>query len=180
MAELLASPHCHVRSTGMASQSPLDHHRPLDCSLDHNILRGEYVDLSLLFSRLATVVAHPQAPSLQIRLEDLSPGSARTPITMVPWSMRTLVEGWSLLNICRSSAVRRPNLRGLSCSITKSSFAVPPPTICPWIGSCDLELWTVTFSGQTKPHCLIPLLQPHRWPSPLSERPYFSILLQCQ
>ena len=42
--------HSHqVRSTGMASQSPLDHHRPLDCSLERNILRGEYVDLSSLF-----------------------------------------------------------------------------------------------------------------------------------
>ena len=38
-----------VSSTSMASQSPLDLHRPLDCSLEHTILRGEYVDLSLLF-----------------------------------------------------------------------------------------------------------------------------------
>ena len=38
-----------VSSTSMASKSPLDLHRPLDCSLEHNVLRGEYVDLSLLF-----------------------------------------------------------------------------------------------------------------------------------
>ena len=36
-----------------------------------------------------------------------------------------------LINICRSSAVRRPNFKGLPSSITTSSFAVPPPTSCP-------------------------------------------------
>ena len=70
------------------------------------------------------------------------------------WSVRTLVQRWSWLNI-GSSAVRKPNFRGLLGSITKSSFAVPPPTICPRIGFCDLELWTVTFLGQTKPHCFL-------------------------
>ena len=67
-----------VRPTGMAS--PLGLQQPLDWSLEENILWGEYVDFALL---LPDSLTHPQAPTLQFRLEDLSPGSAGTPITMV-------------------------------------------------------------------------------------------------
>ena len=54
--------------------------------------------------------------------------------------VRTLVERWNLLNICRSSAVRRSNLRALPGFTTMSNFAVAPPTICPWIGV--LLIWS--------------------------------------
>ena len=67
-----------VRPTVMAL--PLDLQRPLDRSLEQKILQGQYVDFALL---LPDSLTHPQAPTLQFRLEDLSPGSSGTPITMV-------------------------------------------------------------------------------------------------
>ena len=49
-------------------------------SLEEKILRDEYVDFVLF---LPDSLTHPQAPTLQFRLEDLSPGSSSTTITMV-------------------------------------------------------------------------------------------------
>ena len=66
------------RHAGTAS--PLGLHRPLDRFLGDKILRGDYVDFSLL---LPDSLTHPQAPALQFRLEDSAPGSPGTPLTMV-------------------------------------------------------------------------------------------------
>ena len=134
----------------MASQSPLDHHRPLNRSLEHNILRGEYVDLSLLFPDYCCSSPPGPIPSVSARGLVLK-------LRAYPYHHGTLIDSFQkwldayttlilvvvraypctaveLINICRSSAVRRPNFKGLPSSITTSSFAVPPPTSCPWIG----------------------------------------------
>ena len=66
-----------VCPTGMAL--PFGLQQPLNF-LEEKILRGEYVDFSVL---LPYSLTHPQAPTHQFRLEDSSPGSAGTPITMV-------------------------------------------------------------------------------------------------
>ena len=69
-----------IRNTGMAS--PLGLQRPLDRSLEEKILRGEYVDFALL---LPDSLTHPQAPTLQFRLEDSSPGFG-APLS--PWFVK--------------------------------------------------------------------------------------------
>ena len=52
----------------MTSQSPFDHHRPLDRSLEHNILRGyRYVDLSLLFPKYCCSSPPGPIPSVSAR-----------------------------------------------------------------------------------------------------------------
>ena len=70
------------------------------------------------------------------------------------WSVRTLVQRWSWLNI-GSSALRRPILGAYLAQLRRAVSPSRRPRSVPELGSCDLELWTVTFSGQTKPHCFL-------------------------
>ena len=55
------------------------------------------------------------------------------------------------------------------------------PRSVPELGSCDLELWTVTSSGQTKPHCFL-CYSPIADPTPLREALFlhtFTMLISC-
>ena len=60
--------------------TPLDLHRPLEKSLEDKILRGEFIDFCLL---LPDFMYRSQAPALQLRYEDASPGSQGSPLTLV-------------------------------------------------------------------------------------------------
>ena len=55
-------------------------HRPLEKNLEDKILRGEYVDFTLL---LPDSIAHPQSPVVQLRVEVSDPGSLVSPVIMV-------------------------------------------------------------------------------------------------
>ena len=162
-----------VCPTGMAS--PLGLQWPLDCSLEEKILRGEYVDFALLLSDSLT---HPQAPTLQFRLEDSSPGSTGTPITMVhkkkpvidsfhKWVdafttfMLVVVNAYpgraaELIKYLQIISRAEAKFKGLTwrhyneqfCRRTAHNLSLNG-------GLVDLELWTVTFSGQAKPHCFL-------------------------
>ena len=162
-----------VRPTGMAS--PLGLQRPLDRSLEEKILRGEYVDFALL---LPDSLTHPQAPTLQFHLEDSSPGSAGTPITMVrkkkpvidsfhkwvdafttfmlvvvnayPWRAAELIKYLQIISLTEAK------FKGLTWRHYDEQFRrrAAQDLSLNW-GLVDLELWTVTFSGQAKPHCFL-------------------------
>ena len=161
-----------VRPTGMAS--PLGLQRPLDRSLEEKILRGEYVDFALL---LPDSLTHPQAPTLQFRLEDSSPGSAGTPITMVrkkpvidsfhKWVdafttfMLVVVNAYpgraaELITYLQIISRAEAKFRGLTWRHYDEQFRrrAAHDLSLNW-GLVDLELWTVTFSGQAKPHCFL-------------------------
>ena len=60
------------------SAAPVGLNCPLEQKLQNKILRGEYIDFSLL---LPDSLAWPQAPDIQLRVDDSSPGSS--PVTMV-------------------------------------------------------------------------------------------------
>ena len=60
--------------------TPLILNRPLDKTLKDKILRGEYVDFSLL---LPDNIYRSQSPALKIQFEDSSPGSQGSPLTLV-------------------------------------------------------------------------------------------------
>ena len=66
------------RRPGTASSLGL--HRPLDRSLKDKILRGEYIDLTIL---LPDSLTRPQVPNLQFRLEDSTPGSPSSAVTIL-------------------------------------------------------------------------------------------------
>ena len=59
--------------------TPLGLHRPLDRNLEDKILRGEYIDFTLL---LPDSLSRPQVPEIQLRLDDSVPGST-SPLSMV-------------------------------------------------------------------------------------------------
>ena len=162
-----------VRPTGMAS--PLGLQPPLDRSLEEKILRGEYVDFALL---LPDSLAHPQAPTLQFRLEDSSPGSAGTPITMVrkkkpvidsfhKWVdafttfMLVVVNAYprraaELIKYLQIISRAEAKFKGLTWRHYDEQFRrrAAHDLSLNW-GLVDLELWTVTFLGQAKPHCFL-------------------------
>ena len=71
-------PRPQLRPSGTAS--PMGLHRPLEKNLEDKILRGEYIDFTLL---LPDSIAHPQSPEVQLRVEDSTPGSLVAPVTMV-------------------------------------------------------------------------------------------------
>ena len=60
--------------------SPNGLNRPLDKALEDKILRGEYVDFSLL---LPETLYQRQTPALQLHYEDSPPGSLGSPLTVV-------------------------------------------------------------------------------------------------
>ena len=154
--------------------TPLGLHRPLDRNLEDKILRGEYVDFTSL---LPDSLARPQAPELQFRMEDSSPGSHFSPLTMVRRRKPTIdtfhkwVDAYTtyMLIIVAAHPRRSTKLlkyqqiisraetqfQGLAWVTYDEQFrrrAANDLTIS-W-DEVDLELWTVTFSGLAKPHCL--------------------------
>ena len=60
--------------------TPLGLHRPLDKSLKDKIFRGEYIDFCLF---LPDFMPCSQAPALQLRYEESSPGSQGSLLTLV-------------------------------------------------------------------------------------------------
>jgi len=60
--------------------TPLGLNRPLDKSLGDRILRGEYLDFTLL---LPDSIYRSQSPALQLRYEESSPVTQGTPLTLV-------------------------------------------------------------------------------------------------
>ena len=170
-----AIPHALPSSRPAGTASPLGLHRPLDRSLEDKILRGEYVDLSLL---LPDSLTHPQAPALQFRLEDSAPGSTGTPLTMVrkkkavidsfhKWVdayttfMLVLVTAYprravELIKYLQIISKAEAKFRGLAWLHYDEQFRrrASQDLTLNW-GLVDLELWTVTFSGQAKPHCFL-------------------------
>ena len=154
--------------------TPLGLQRPLDKNLEDKILRGEYIDFTLL---LPDSLTQPQAPEIQLCLDDSAPGSS-SPLTMVrkrkpiidtfhKWLdayttyMLVLVAAYprrslELLKYQQTISCAATKFKGLSWLTYDEQFrrrAAYDLTIN-W-GQVDLELWTVTFSGLAKQHCLL-------------------------
>ena len=147
--------------------TPLGLHRPLDKSLEDKILRGEYIDFSLL---LPDSMYRSQAPALQLRYEDSSPGSQGSPLTLVKRKKPVIdtFQKWLdaftayMLVIVAVHPSRASELIKYQQTISK---AVTKFKGLAWLtydeqfrrraaynlsiawDKIDLELWTVTFSG---------------------------------
>ena len=154
--------------------TPLGLTRPLDKSLTDKILRGEYIDFTML---LPDSLTRPQTPDIQLRLDDSVPGSS-APLTMVrkrkpvidtfhKWLdaytayMLVIVESYprrslELLKYQQIISRAATKFKGLAFLSYDEQFrrrAAYDLTLN-W-DQVDLELWTVTFSGLAKPHCLV-------------------------
>lgn len=155
--------------------TPLGLHRPLDKSLEDKILRGEYIDFCLL---LPDFMYRSQAPALQLRYEDSSPGSQGSPLTLVRRKKPVIdtFQKWLdaftayMLVIVAVHPTRALELIKYQQTISK---AVTKFKGLAWLtydeqfrrraaydlskawDQIDLELWTVTFSGLAKPHCSV-------------------------
>ena len=155
--------------------TPLGLHRPLDKSLEDKILRGEYIDFCLL---LPDSMYRSQAPALQLRYEDSSPGSQGSPLTLVRRKKPVIdtFQKWLdaftayMLVIVAVHPTRALELIKYQQTISK---AVTKFKGLAWLAydeqfrrraaydlskawdKIDLELWTVTFSGLAKPHCSV-------------------------
>ncbi|XP_068730839.1 uncharacterized protein [Montipora capricornis] len=165
-----ATPTPHRQGAG----TPLGLHRPLDRNLEDKILRGEYIDFTLL---LPDSLSRPQVPETQLCLDDSTPGSA-SPLSMVrkrkpiidnfhKWLdaytayvlvivssyPRRSLELLKYQQIISRAATKFKGLAFLSYDEQFCRRAAYDLTIC-W-DQVDLELWTVTFSGLAKPHCLV-------------------------
>ena len=161
-----------VRRPGWAN--PLGLQQALDKSTEDKILRGEYIDFSLL---LPDTITRPQVPELPVCFDDSGPGSTsnmamvrkRKPVidTLHKWLdmyttyMIVIVtayprHGLELLKYQQSISCVATKFKGLTWLTYDEQFhrrAARDLTI-DW-GQVDLELWTVTFSGLAKPHCPI-------------------------
>ena len=69
-----------AHSLGEPEQQLLSLHRPLERSLEDKILRGEFIDFTLL---LPDSLTQTQVPKFQLQLDNLSPGSLSSPLFMV-------------------------------------------------------------------------------------------------
>ena len=167
-----ASPGPQQRRSGVAT--PLGFQRPLEKGTEDKILRGEYIDFSLL---LPDSLSRPQAPELQLRFDDSGSGPSsrmtmvrkRKPVidTFHKWLdayttyMLVLVTAYprrslELLKYQQTISCAATKFKGLSWLTYDEQFrrrAANDLTIN-W-GQVDLELWTVTFSGLAKPHCIV-------------------------
>ena len=154
--------------------TPLGFQRALDKSAEDKILRGEYIDFALL---LPDSLSQPQVPELQLRFDDSGPAPSSR-MTMVrkrkpvidnfhKWLdayttyMLVLVTAYprrslELLKYQQTISCAATKFKGLSWLTYDEQFrrrAATDLTIN-W-GQIDLELWTVTFSGLAKPHCIV-------------------------
>ena len=166
-------PRTQLRPSGTAS--PMGLHRPLEKNLEDKILRGEYIDFTLL---LPDSIAHPQSPVVQLRVEDSAPGSLVSPVTMVrkrkpvidtfhKWLdayttyMFVIVAAYprralELLKYQQIISRAESKFKGLAWLAYDEQFRhyAASDLTRPW-DLVDLELWTVTFSGLAKPHCFV-------------------------
>ena len=153
--------------------SPNGLNRPLDKALKDKILRGEYVDFSLL---LPETLYQTQTPALQLRYETRPQAPWASPLTVVKrkkpvvdsfqkWLdafmayMLVIVTAYPNLAVelikyqqIISRAVTK--FKGLAWYTYDEHFrrrAARHLTIA-W-DRIDIELWTVTFTGTAKPHC---------------------------
>ncbi|CAH3038730.1 unnamed protein product [Porites lobata] len=149
--------------------SPNGLNRPLDKTLEDKILRGEYVDFSLL---LPETLYQTQTPALQLRYEDSPPGSLGSPLTVVK-RKKPVVDSFQkwldafmayMLVIVTAYPNRAVELikyqqiisravtkfKGLAWYTYDEHFrrrAARDLTIA-W-DRIDIELWTVTFTART-------------------------------
>ena len=155
--------------------SPNGLNRPLDKALEDRILRGEYVDFSLL---LPETLYQTQTPSLQLCYKESPPGSLGSPLTVVKrkkpvvdsfqkWldvfiaCMLVIVTAYpnravELIKYQQILSHAVTKLKGLAWYTYDEHFrrrAARDLTIA-W-DRIDIELWVVTFTGTTKPHCSI-------------------------
>jgi len=154
--------------------TPLGFQRALEKSTEEKILRGEYIEFALL---LPDSLSRPQVPELQLRFDDSSsaPSSRMTMVrkrkpiidTFHKWLdayttyMLVLVTAYprrslELLKYQQTISCAASKFKGLSWLTYDEQFrrrAASDLTIN-W-GQVDLELWTVTFSGLAKPHCIV-------------------------
>ena len=147
--------------------------RPLEQNLQDKILQGEYIDFSLL---LPDSLARPQAPDIQLRVDDSIPGSS--PVTMVrkrkpvidsfhKWldaftayalvivgsHPRRSLELFKYQQIISRAASKFQGTAFLAYDEHFRRQAAKDLRIS-W-DQVDIELWAVTFSGLAKPHCLV-------------------------
>ena len=171
VAARTANPLSPYRAPGAAT--PLGLNRPLDRNLEDRILRGEYVDFTLL---LPDSISQSQVPDLQFRLADSSPGPLGSPITMVRKRKPTIdsfqkwIDAFTAYMVVIVSSYRRRSVELLKyqqiISLAATKFRGSA-----WLSydeqfrrraahdltrswdQIDLELWAITFSGLAKPHC---------------------------
>ena len=72
-------PYSGTQPRRAGTATPLGLLRLLETSLEDKILRGEFIDFTLL---LPDSLTQPQVPELQLRLDDLSPGSLPSSLSM--------------------------------------------------------------------------------------------------
>ena len=155
--------------------TPLGLNCPLDKTIEDKILRGEYIDFSLL---LPDNIYRSQSPALQIRYEDSSPGSQGSPLTLVKRkkpvidSFHKWLDAFTAYMLVIVAAHPRRALelvkyqqiiskavskfKGMAWLSYDEQFRrrAAYDLNLPW-DKIDLELWTVTFSGLAKPHCSV-------------------------
>ena len=73
-------PYSGTQPRWAGTATPLSLHRPLERSLEDKILRGEFIDFTLL---LPDSLTQTQVPKFQLQLDNLSPGSLSSPLFMV-------------------------------------------------------------------------------------------------
>ena len=154
---------------------PNGFNRPLDKALAEKILRGEYVDVSLL---LPETLYQTQTPALQLRYEDSPPGYLGSLLTVVK-RKKPVVDSFQkwldafmayMLVIVTAYPNRAVELikyqqiisravtkfKGLAWYTYDEHFRrrVARNLTIAW-DRIDIELWTVTFTGTAKPHCSI-------------------------
>ena len=155
------------------SAAPVGLNRPLEQNLQDKILRGEYIDFSLL---LPDSLARPQAPDIQLRVDDSIPGSS--PVTMVR-KRKPVIDSFHkwldaftayALVIVGSHPRRSLELFKYQQIISRAASKFQGTAFLAYDehfrrqaandlriswDQVDIELWTVTFSGLAKPHCLV-------------------------
>ena len=153
--------------------TPLGLHRPLERSLKDKILQSEFIDFTLL---LLDSLTQPQVPELQLRLDDLSPGSLSSPLSKVRKrkpvidTFHTWLDAYTTYMLVIVAAYPRRSIELLKYQQIisreetqfqglawvwydeQSSQGRKRPSLS-W-DQVDLDLWKVLFSGLAKPHCL--------------------------
>ena len=164
----------NISSTNLSSSprpsnvaTPVGLNRPIDRNLQDKILRGEYIDFSLL---LPDSLDRSQSPALQLRYEDSSPGSQGTPLTLVKrkkavidtfhkwldaftFYMLVIVAAYPRRSLLTKAVTKFKGLAWLTYDVEFRRRAGYDLSIS-W-DTIDLELWTVTFCGIAKPHCSV-------------------------
>jgi len=149
-------------------------HHLLERSLEDKSLRGEFIDFTLL---LPDSLTQAQVPELPLPLDDLSPGSLSSPLSIVrqrkpvidtfhKWLdaymtyMLIIVAAYprssiELLKYQQIISRAETQFQGLAWVSYDEQFRrrAANDLSLSW-DQVQLELWTVLFSGLAKPHCL--------------------------